>query len=62
MERSFGLGEVFVYYNFIQLFGLDVIAGRNFSTDFPTDAGLRENGRLREVTALLNEDAVRRFG
>ena len=62
-EQSFGLGEVFADYNFIDMFGIEIVAGRDFSKEFGTDEGLQdENGRFTEVTAILNEEAVRRFG
>ena len=63
VESSFGLAEAFVDYNFVEMFGLELLAGRNFSRDLSTDLGLRaENGRLLEVTAILNEEAVKSFG
>ncbi len=62
-DDGFGLGEVFADYNTMDLFGLDLVAGRGFSRDIGTDAGLRdENGRFREVTGILTEEAVRQFG
>jgi len=63
VEASFRLGELFVDYNFADMFGLELIAGRDFSRDYGTDAGVRdENGYFVEVTAILNEEAVRQFG
>ena len=62
-EDGFGLIECLVDYNYVDLFGLELVAGRNFSDQLGTDAGRRdENGRLREVKAILNEEAVRSFG
>ena len=61
-EDGFNLGEVYVDYNTLDLFGLDLIAGRAFSRDIVTDAGVREDGRFIELAAILNEEAVRQFG
>ena len=61
-EDGFGLGEVFVDYNTLDLFGLELVAGRGFSRDIVTDAGVREDGRFIEVAAIINEEAVRQFG
>jgi putative ABC transport system permease protein len=43
----------FADYNFIDLYGIEIVEGRNFSRDFPTDA---------DGTFLLNETAVKAIG
>ncbi|NIM12552.1 MAG: FtsX-like permease family protein [Candidatus Aminicenantes bacterium] len=43
----------FVDYDFVDLFGIKIVAGRNFSRDFPSD----KNGAF-----LLNESAVKYLG
>ncbi|MEK7729702.1 MAG: ABC transporter permease [candidate division KSB1 bacterium] len=45
---------LFIDHDFLETYGLDVIAGRNFSKDIPTEAG----GKY----ALMNEAAVKAFG
>ena len=62
VEEAFGLGELMVDYNYIDLFGLTMVAGRKFLREVGTDAGVQEDGRYIEVAAILNEEAVRRFG
>jgi putative ABC transport system permease protein len=45
------------------LLGLTVIAGRRLSADVPADAGvLTPEGRLGELSVLINEEALRKFG
>lgn len=62
-ESGFGLGELFVDYNFKEMFDLEIIAGRNFDPAQGTDKPVREeNGRIRELKAVINEEAVRKFG
>lgn len=62
-DSGFGLGEIFADYNFVDLFDLEIIAGRNFDPAQGTDKPVREeNGRLREVKAVINEEAMRKFG
>lgn len=62
-ETAFGLGELFVDYNFVDLFDLEIVEGRNFRQEQGTDKPVRdENGRIREVKAVINEEAMRKFG
>jgi len=62
-EEAFGIAEYSVDYNFIDMLGLELVAGRNFSREMTTDAGVRdESGRLRELALIVNEEAVRKFG
>ena len=61
-EDGFSLGELMIDYNFVEMFGLEMVAGRDFSREIGTDAGIREDGRFVEVAAILNEEAVRQFG
>ena len=62
-EDGIGLGEVMVDYNTLDLFDMALVAGRTFSREAGTDAVLQnEEGRILEVAAILNEEAVRRFG
>ena len=49
-------------YNMLDFFGLELMAGRNFSREIVTDAGLQEDGRFVELAAIINEEAVRQFG
>lgn len=61
-EDGFNLKEYFVDYNFVEQFDLELIAGRDFSREITTDAGVRDNGRLIETRVILNEHAVSQFG
>jgi len=61
-SSGFGLGEYLADYNFIDLFGLQLIAGRDFSKDIATDEGIFEEGKPGQVTAILNESALRQLG
>ena len=52
-------------YNFLDTYEIELLQGRNFSKEFPTDSRFaRQEGRtLEEAGAvILNEEAVRRFG
>ena len=52
-------------YNFLDTYEIELIQGRNFSKEFPTDSRFaRQEGRSREQagSVLLNEEAVKRFG
>ncbi len=61
-SSGFGLGECFADYNFIELFDLQIIAGRNFSEDIVSDQGIFEEGEPGQVTTILNESALRQLG
>jgi len=62
-EQAKGISESWVDYNFIEMFGLELIAGRNFSRTITTDAGVRDaNGRLIDLALIVNEEAVKAFG
>ena len=61
-ESAFGLGEAFVDYNFVDMFDLNLVAGRNFSRELSTDEPRRENGRITELAVILNQEAVQKFG
>jgi len=62
-EQAKGIAECWVDYNFIEMFGLELITGRNFSREMTTDAGVRdENGRLIDLALIVNEEAVKAFG
>ena len=62
-EDGFSIGEALVDYNFMEMFDLKLVAGREFSREIVTDAGVRdENGRVVEVAMIVNEETVRRFG
>lgn len=60
VEASFNLGESFVDYNYADLFGLNIIAGEDFQKRIELEEGAEEE--RPEVLAILNEEAVRRFG
>ena len=48
-----------VDYDFLDTYEIDLIAGRNFSPEFPSDArGNRTNARA----IIINQEAARRFG
>ncbi len=52
-------------YNFLDTYEIELLQGRNFSKEFPTDSRFaRQEGRNLENagSVLLNEEAVRRFG
>jgi putative ABC transport system permease protein len=54
-----------VDYDFIDTYEIELIAGRNFSPEFPTDHRNTRGtgGELRNAGAvILNQEAVRRFG
>ena len=61
-EEGFGLGEILTDFHYIEMFGLEMIAGREFSEEYISDFGRQEDGRFVEVAAIINEEAVRRFG
>ncbi len=62
-DDGFSMSEAYVKMNFIDVMGLELIAGRNFSEDMALDQGIPdESGRVREVAVILNEEAVARFG
>jgi len=54
-----------VDYDFLDTYGIELIAGRNFSPEFPSDAplakpSLQDRGDSRSI--IINQEAVRRFG
>ncbi len=49
-----------VDYDFLNTYEIELVAGRNFSPKFPTDARGGSEGAPRSL--LINEEAVRRFG
>ncbi len=62
-EEGTGLSEFVVDYDFLDLYGLELVAGRNFRRDLATDAapaGLDSSGY--EIAAIVNEAAVKRLG
>lgn len=62
-DQSFGVGEVFVDYNYVSMFGMEIVAGRDFSTSFGSDQPVTNaNGWYTDVAVILNEEGVRRFG
>lgn len=62
-ESALGLGEFFVDHNFADIYDLQILTGRNFDIRQGTDQPIKdEDGRIREVKAVINEEAVRRFG
>lgn len=62
-NTGFPIGEFFVEPNFPSLFDLKLLAGRDF---FDSENGdqpiLEENGRVKEVKAILNREAIKKFG
>lgn len=57
-ESSFSLDETFVDYNYVDLFGLELLAGEEFKERKPAE----EEEEEQEVLAILNEKAVQQFG
>ncbi len=53
LQEAKGMGMKRISYDFVDLFDMEVVAGRNFSRDFINDM---------EKSILLNEAAVRNFG
>ena len=52
-------------YNFLDTYEIELLQGRNFSKEFPTDSRFaRQEGRSIEQagSVLLNEEALKRFG
>ncbi|MGH7451653.1 MAG: ABC transporter permease, partial [bacterium] len=62
-EEGASLNEFAVDYDFIDLYGLELVAGRNFQREMATDAapaGIDSSGY--EMAAIINEAALKRFG
>ncbi len=62
-EEGFGMSEFAVDHDFMDLFGLELLAGRDFQRDMSTDAasaGIDSSGF--EIAAIINEAAMKRFG
>jgi len=53
-----------VDYDFLDTFEIELIAGRNFSPEFPgdTSAGSDESGLENSRSIIINEEAMRQFG
>jgi putative ABC transport system permease protein len=51
-----------VDYDFLDTFEIELIAGRNFSPEYPTDSRTSSRGLENAGSVILNEEAVRRFG
>ena len=61
--EGFGVSEFATDYDFIDFYGLNLVAGRNFKLEMATDAAqanIDSNGY--EIAAIINEAAVREFG
>ena len=52
-ERAVSLSQIFADYDYVKTMGMEIVAGRNFSLDFPTDL---------QGTYVLNETAVKVLG
>ena len=61
-SSGFGLSEYFADYNFVDLFGLELIAGRDFSKEQISDQATFEAGKPGEVKVILNEAALTNLG
>lgn len=46
-------------YDFLDTYGINLVEGRNFSPEFPSDDGIDYQ---QAGAVILNEEAVRRFG
>ncbi|MEL7119277.1 MAG: ABC transporter permease [Bacteroidota bacterium] len=63
VESAIVLAEIFVDYNYLDFFKLDLIAGRNFDRNLGTDAGSpRTENSPPQLMAIVNEEAIRQFG
>lgn len=53
-----------VDYDFLEAFGIELFAGRNFSPEFPVDtsAGSDESGPETSRSIIINQEAMRQFG
>jgi len=60
-NESIALIQNKVDYDFIDLYEIEIVKGRNFSSDYSTDL-LDYNRKDLTGAVLLNEEAVRRFG
>jgi putative ABC transport system permease protein len=60
------MGMEFVDYGYVEMLGIDVVAGRSFSPAFPADEGRRMDEssyfHIEGSGLLLNQAAVRRLG
>ncbi len=52
-ERAVSLSQIFADYDYVKTLGMEIVAGRNFSQEFPTD---------RQFTYVVNETAVKVLG
>ena len=62
-EEGFRMNEFAVDYDFINMFELELLAGRKFQRDMSTDAApahIEQNGF--ELATIINETALQRFG
>jgi putative ABC transport system permease protein len=53
-----------VDYDFLDTFGIELFAGRDFSPEFPVDtsSGSDESGPEKSRSILINQEAMRQFG
>ncbi len=53
-----------VDYDFLDTFGIELFAGRNFSPEFPVDtsAGSDDSGAEGSRSIIINQEAMRQFG
>ncbi len=53
-----------VDYDFLDIFGIELFAGRNFSPEFPVDTseGSDESGPEKSRSIIINQEAMRQFG
>jgi putative ABC transport system permease protein len=61
-EETFILANAFVDENFFPTYGIEVVAGRNFSSDRDVPVVFGPEGEGRPRTALINEAAARFLG
>jgi putative ABC transport system permease protein len=61
-DEGIGVGEGYVDYNFVDFYGLELLAGRNFAEDTASDAPYTDEEDQLFVTLLVNEETVRQFG
>jgi len=61
-EETIAIMHNRVDYDFLDTYEIELIAGRNFSPEFPSDTRSSEQSPDASRSIILNQEAVRRFG
>jgi ABC-type antimicrobial peptide transport system permease subunit len=61
-EETIAIMHNRVDYDFLDTYEIELIAGRNFSPEFPSDIRSSRQGPDASRSIILNQEAVRRFG